>query len=390
MNGAFMSNFPRLQIVFSLAILLLACSLNLRAQDSMQRWENYDFARNSLKSSDVSKLPLEDLKLMRGIIFGRHGRVFKDAEIKGYLAGQSWFHPNPDFQNSMLNVVERANLDLIRDAEATKHETVQPGDMRYWRKRIVTTKQLGQHSSAEWLVLRSEIEAIHGKRFPDEPWLQEYFDERYWYQAGDAYNPRLLSETERKNLQTIAAAQKLKRGLALSPGDMEFFENRLITEEMLKGLGLYELRLLRNEIYARHGRQFKAEWLSQYFYGQPWYTPDENFKDEDLTGSDKQNVETIVAYENRIHEELSTKPINRSLLEGLFVEDASKMRQEIYARRGKVFKEPWFNTYFSSFAWYKPNPEFTDEQLTAVEKRNVATIAAYEKKAVSAMSVIEG
>jgi len=91
-----------------------------------------------------------------------------------------------------------------------------------------------------------------------------------------------------------------------------------------------------------------------------------------------------------LHEELSTKPISRSLLEGLFVEDASKMRQEIYARRGKVFKEPWFNTYFASFAWYQPNPDFTDAQLTPVETRNIATIAAYEKKAVSAMSVIEG
>jgi hypothetical protein len=88
---------------------------------------------------------------------------------------------------------------------------------------------------------------------------------------------------------------------------------------------------------------------------------------------------------------LGRKPIAGSLLEGLFIEDAIKMRQEIYARRGKVFtKEPWFQTYFESFAWYKPNAEFTDAQLTEVEKRNIATIAAYEKKAVSAMSVIEG
>jgi hypothetical protein len=79
------------------------------------------------------------------------------------------------------------------------------------------------------------------------------------------------------------------------------------------------------------------------------------------------------------------------LLDGLFVEDAAKMRQEIYARRGKVFtKEPWFQTYFESFAWYKPNPEFTDTELTAIEKRNISTITSYEKKAVSAMSVIEG
>ncbi len=172
---------------------------------------------------------------------------------------------------------------------------------------------------------------------------------------------------------------------------MELFENKLISAQMLQGLSLNELRLLRNEVYARHGRQFQAPWLSQYFFSQPWYQPVENFKDEELSGPDKQNVETIVAYEKKIHDELGTKPITRSLLDGLFVEDAGKMRQEIYARRGKVFtKEPWFQTYFESFAWYKANPDFTDAQLTDLEKRNIATITAYEKKAVSAMSVIEG
>ncbi len=76
-------------------------------------------------------------------------------------------------------------------------------------------------------------------------------------------------------------------------------------------------------------------------------------------------METIVAYENKIHDDLGRKPITRALLEGLFIEDAGKMRQEIYARRGKVFtKEPWFQTYFESFAWYKADPTFTDAQLT--------------------------
>ncbi len=94
--------------------------------------------------------------------------------------------------------------------------------------------------------------------------------------------------------------------------------------------------------------------------------------------------------ENRIHEELGTKPVTRALLEGLFLEDASQMRQEIYARHGKVFKEPWLQKYFASFDWYKPDPNFTDDSLTEIEKRNIATIAAYEKRAVTAMSTIEG
>ena len=66
------------------------------------------------------------------------------------------------------------------------------------------------------------------------------------------------------------------------------------------------------------------------------------------------------------------------------------MRQEIYARHGKVFKESWLQKYFASFDWYKADPNFSDALLSEVEKKNIATIAAYEKSAVTAMSTIEG
>jgi YARHG domain len=371
-------------------ILLLLFAIPAVAQDPMDALKELDFKKTSLKQAQVQKLSPEDLKLLRGIIFGRHGRVFKDNDIKVYLEEQSWYKPNPEFKNSLLNDVERRNLDLIRIAEAAKHEFIQPGDMRYWRDRQITARKLGKHSGAEWKVLVAEVEAIHGKRFDDEPWLQQYFEERYWYFPSDKYDAKKLSAIERKNLEILSGAQKRQRKVALLPGDMQFFENRTISEQMLHGLSLHELRLLRNEVYARHGRMFRAEWLQQYFFFQPWYAPDENFKDEELSGIDKLNVETIVKYETRIHQELSTKPITRALLDGLFLEDASQMRQEIYARHGKVFKEPWLQKYFSSFDWYKADPNFSDALLSEVEKKNIATIAAYEKSAVTAMSTIEG
>jgi YARHG domain-containing protein len=377
----------------SLVLLALVSLMSITAvaqQDTMETLKGLDFSKTSIKQVQAQKLAMEDLKLLRGIIFGRHGRVFKDSEIKIYLEEQSWYQPNPDFKNSMLNDVERRNLDVIRIAEAAKHETIQPGDMRYWRDRQITPRKLGKHSGAEWKVLLAEVEAIHGKRFDDEPWLQQYFEERYWYFPNDKYDAKKLSAIEQKNLAILSGAQKKQRKVALLPGDMEFFENKAISEQMLRGLSLHELRLLRNEIYARHGRMFRAEWLQQYFFFQPWYAPDENFKDEELSGNDKLNVETIVKYENKIHQELSSKPITRALLDGLFLEDASQMRQEIYARHGKVFKEPWLQKYFSSFDWYKADANFTEAALTDVEKKNIATIAAYEKSAVTAMSTIEG
>jgi hypothetical protein len=381
-----------LRLVFPL-FLILSAALAVQAQDEyagVRNWESFDFAGRTLSAADISKLEIYDLKLVRGIVFGKHGRVFKDPDIRRFLESRSWYKADPNFNNAKLNDTERQNLDVIRIAEAQNHVYVEPGDMRLYENRALTRKKLGEHTSAEWTVLASEIEAIHGRRFDDTPWLQQYFDERYWYHAADKYDPKGLNDIERKNLQLIDTIRKQERRVAIAPGDMELFENKLITEPMLRGLSLHELRLLRNEVYARHGRVFKTLWIQQYFGFQPWYDPKDEFKDEDLTGPDKTNVETIVAYENKLHNSISTKPITRALLNGLFLEDVRKMRDEIYARHGKVFKDQWTQKYFASFDWYKANPDYSDASLSTVEKGNLVVIAAYEKKAVTSMSTIEG
>jgi hypothetical protein len=380
-----------------LATLFLLASLSafssVFAQDeytTIKNWESFDFRGRNISAKDLSPLTLYDLKLVRGIVFGKHGRIFKDPDIKRYLQSRDWYKPDAEFQNTALNEHERDNLDVIRLTEAAQHETVEPGDMRLYQDKALTRRKLGTHTNAEWTVLAAEVEAIRGKRFADEPWLQQYFDERYWYRPADHYNPKSLTPIEQKNLQLIDTIRRQQRKIAIAPGDMELFENKLIAETMLRGLSLHELRLLRNEMYARHGRVFKTLWLQQYFGGQVWYDPNEEFKDEELTGSDKTNVETIVAYENKLHDQIGTKPITRALLSGLFVEDVRKMRDEIYARHGKVFKNEWTQKYFASFDWYKPDPKFNEASLTPIERQNLTTIAAYEKRAVSAMSVIEG
>ena len=381
----------KLRSLFSFLLVLAAFSV-ASAQDNypeMKQWESFNFASKRISAADVARVKAENLQLMRGVVFGRHGRIFKDWEIKNYLQSRDWYKPNPNFTNSALNDIERDNLDVIRIAEAEHHETVQPGDMRLYQNRLLTRRKLGTHTNAEWTVLAAEIEAIHGKRFDDQPWLQQYLEERYWYKAKDNYKPN-LSSIEEKNLRLIDTIRRQQRHVALQPGDMELFENKLISEAMLRGLSLHELRLLRNEIYARHGRVFKTLWLQQYFGSQMWYDPKEDFKDEEVSGPDKANVETIVAYENKLHNQLSTKPITRALLQGLFIEDVRKMRDEIYARRGKTFSNKWTQKYFESLDWYKADPKFSDASLTVIEKRNVATIAAYEKRAISALSVIEG
>src|SRR5580765_710523 len=195
-----------LRTLLPLFVILFTVAVAAQAQDeysTVGTWESFDFAGKSITTTDINPLALEDLKLVRGIVFGKHGRVFKDFEINRYLTSRSWYKADPNFDNAKLNNTERKNLDVIRIAEATKHDTVQPGDMRLWENKALTRKKLGTHTNAEWTVIASEIEAIHGKRFDDTPWLQQYFDERYWYKAVDKYDAKGLNDVEKKNLGLV-------------------------------------------------------------------------------------------------------------------------------------------------------------------------------------------
>lgn len=50
-------------------------------------------------------------------------------------------------------------------------------------------------------------------------------------------------------------------------------DSRYLTEDEIYALSKEEMRLARNEIYARHGRIFEDEGLSEYFNAKSWYQP---------------------------------------------------------------------------------------------------------------------
>lgn len=369
-----------------LPLLLLASALL-----AGEPWESFDYAKRRLTEADVASRSLEDLRRMRGIVFGRHGRIFgSDPDIDRYLRAQPWYAPRRTFDNTDLNDIERANLDVIRMAEAARHVHVEPGDMRYWQTRELTEAKLGPHSGAELRVLEAEIEAIHGKVFRESPTLQQYFAARYWYHVPRVdYDPKMLSAIERRNMAVIAAAMRRQRKLVLLPGDLGPFMDKPIAPEMLDGLGLHELRLLRNEIYARRGYEFRTPWLVNWFFGYEWYELKEGFRPEQLTAVQRGNVAVITARERELHDALSTAKIDTASLEGLFTEDLRRLRNEIYARHGRPFKDAELRAYFSSFDWYKPDPKFLETSLSPLERANAAAILRLEEGAESKI-VFEG
>src|SRR5690349_6549134 len=243
------------------------------AQQPLATWDRFDYAHQRVDSAALSRLSLADLRRIRGIVFGRHGRVFaEDKDIDAYLRSRDWYRPDAKFTNARLTTLEQANLDVIRDAESAKHAQIETGDMRSYRHRVVTVAMLGHHTPGDWSVLSAEVEAVHGKRFdygePDEDedgnpvfLLQRYFEDRYWYKPRRDYKPDELSTIERANLDTIRLAALHDLGYGVMPGTMYLFRQTPLTDTLLAHLTLYNLRLLRNEVYALHGRRFETPWL---------------------------------------------------------------------------------------------------------------------------------
>ena len=124
-----------------------------------------------------------------------------------------------------------------------------------------------------------------------------------YYQNGES----LLSDRlkDRKEEEKDKDKDKEEDGEDLIEGNPEDYiipesNKRLLTEEDLEGLSSAQLRLARNEIFARHGRIFGSSDLQEYFESKPWYkgTADsEEFQDSVLSETESKNVEFILAHE---------------------------------------------------------------------------------------------
>jgi hypothetical protein len=72
---------------------------------------------------------------------------------------------------------------------------------------------------------------------------------------------------------------------------------RPLTEADLRGKSARTLTLMRNEIYAVHGRMFQRKDLDEYFRRQTWYRPNPTFQESWLSAVEHRNAEFILAYQ---------------------------------------------------------------------------------------------
>lgn len=82
------------------------------------------------------------------------------------------------------------------------------------------------------------------------------------------------------------------------PGSYPEASSRYLSEGDLAYKSCFELQVMRNEIFARHGYIFKTDDMRSYFSQQSWYRPRAADVSGELSAVEKSNAQVIKQYES--------------------------------------------------------------------------------------------
>jgi len=136
------------------------------------------------------------------------------------------------------------------------------------------------------------IVEIHGKVIVEygQPIVAPNGDIYTWKRTPDNYS--ILKWTWQDDPNTpIGPDAKINQAACGKTGFIK--ADMRLTAADLAGKGKEDLRLMRNEIYARHGKTFQSADLQKYFSGKCWYKADPGYSDAMLTPVDRENVRII-------------------------------------------------------------------------------------------------
>jgi hypothetical protein len=363
--------------------VVLAAWIIAHRQDALERWVKFDFRTELIRPAELQGQGVQDLMLIRGVLCGKRGRVFRNPAIQEVLNSLSWYKGDPEYSPSRLTATEVKNLDLLRSKEASLRPAPVLGDLRWWTNRRITQESVADASADELRLMRAEILAAHGAEFKAEPDIRAYMNERYWYRPSPTTTP--LTKTEEENVRSLAEWARAKRPATVLPGELSTLPRGPIK---LKGTTLRELRLMRNELFARNGHVFSAEWLKAHFSAQEWYCP--MGEERPLTGPAAALAVTLAEEESKRLKEIQTTNLVLDDWREVSATELKFFRAEIEARKGKRFAVPALRTYFEGQAWYQPIDVYSDDLLSPVEKANRSLLFDLEGQASTKWERFEG
>lgn len=113
--------------------------------------------------------------------------------------------------------------------------------------------------------------------------------------TGNLSSPTPSTVTTPRPQPTPVAPVPAQQGV---PGNYPEASARNLSEGELATKSCYELKIMRNEIYARHGYIFKTADMRAYFSRQSWYRPQASDVAGRLSGVERRNTQLIQQYES--------------------------------------------------------------------------------------------
>ena len=85
--------------------------------DAMQLAEVKVVGGSLLSASDLAGMTAEQLRILRNTVPARHGRTFKDNDLRAYFQSRAWYKPSGDYDDDQLTTNDKANADLLKAFE---------------------------------------------------------------------------------------------------------------------------------------------------------------------------------------------------------------------------------------------------------------------------------
>lgn len=214
----------------------------------------------AITASDLQGKSLKELSLIRNTIFARAGNPFRKQWLHTYFSSQPWYHPLVQQDGSKLSPLDYKNADFVADFESK----ISRVELEARRNALVATAKTDT-AKADVVEL-----VLVARALGEDAW---------------SYDLNL---------------ENLDQEMEVTPFDDPRILDGLVKVEQLKDLSRRDLRILRNMVYARHGRSFKSVILQSYFDRMAWYKPDPAFNEKMLSEIDRRNVAIIRSVEDSI------------------------------------------------------------------------------------------
>ncbi|EDN71464.1 protein containing caspase domain [Beggiatoa sp. PS] len=177
------------------------------------------------------------------------------------------------------------------------------------KKRWLSNADLKDKTRYALWIMRNEMFARYGYRFKNRE-LTDHFKGKFQSKNTDSSATTIFysqfSDLERSNATFIYQYERNR--IAENPKPCNLSSNynydyakRRLTYPDIVGKSKQELRIMRNEIYARHGYIFGSYDLQTYFEKKSWYCPktknDTDLYHNSFTQIERDNVDFIKSYE---------------------------------------------------------------------------------------------